>query len=505
MKAIIYARVSSTEQENGGFSIPAQIKLLNEYALKNNFKVIREFIDVETAKMAGRENFSEMIQYLQRNPDVKTILCEKTDRLYRNFADYVTIDKLGLDLHLVKENELLNKDSKSHQKFIHGIKVLMAKNYTDNLSEETRKGQTEKAEQGNYPSNAPLGYKNCHEKKEGRDCKFIDVDETSAPIIKKIFNLYSTGNYSLEMITKIAHNDGLRTKKGNNVGRATLHKTLHNPIYYGTFQWGKKLYKGTHTPLITKELFDAVQEAFGGLNKPKLTKKQFAYSGLMVCGVCGCAITAEIQKGKHIYYHCTGYKSKDKCNSRFVREEELTNQFADIVKKITIDDTTLAAVKQALLDSHKDELEYYAQKVATLSAQKTKLENRLRQIYLDRIDGKITEQFSTHMSEETQKELDSIGATIAKHENSNINYLTQGNSILELCNKAYDLYLRQTPMENAKLLRHILLNCTLNDVTACPTYRSPFDLMVKEASCQVWGRSAYLLRAESHYKAVYLN
>ncbi|MBU4185644.1 MAG: recombinase family protein [Proteobacteria bacterium] len=159
MKAVLYARVSSKEQEDG-FSIPAQLKLIKEYAVKNKLKIIKEFIDVETAKQAGRSNFNSMIDFLKSNLEVKNILCEKTDRLYRNFKDYITIEDLELKMHLVKENEVLSKESKSHLKFIHGIKILMAKNYIDNLSEETKKGMLQKANEGYYPSFAPLGYLN---------------------------------------------------------------------------------------------------------------------------------------------------------------------------------------------------------------------------------------------------------------------------------------------------------------------------------------------------------
>lgn len=170
-----------------------------------------------------------------------------------------------------------------------------------------------------------------------------------------------------------------------------------------------------------------------------------------------------------------------------MREEELNKQFADIVKQISIDDDTLTAIKQALLDSHKDELDYHTKQIIILNAQKTKLENRLHQIYVDKVDGKITEGFFTNIMEKTQEELTDITSAITKHGNADINYLAQGAHILELCNKAYSLYLRQTPIENAKLLRYILSNCTLNDVTICPTYRKPFNLMVKGLSRQIWG------------------
>jgi len=144
-KAVLYSRVSSKEQEQGGFSIPAQQKLLRSYAQAEGFTVSREFTDAETAKHSGRTSFKEMLAYLKRS-SCRTILVEKTDRLYRNLGDYSILDALDVEIHLVKEGVILSPDSRSHEKFMHGIKVLMAKNYVDNLSEEVRKGMTEKAE-----------------------------------------------------------------------------------------------------------------------------------------------------------------------------------------------------------------------------------------------------------------------------------------------------------------------------------------------------------------------
>ena len=158
-KSVIYLRVSSKKQEQEGFSIPAQRKLLLEFAKSKGYKVVKEFEDDETAKAAGREHFGLMVDYIKQNKDVEAILVEKTDRLYRNFKDYVTIDELGITVFLVKENEALGKNASSHQKFIHGIKVLMAKNYVDNLREESAKGSLQKAESGIFPgSRLPLRF-----------------------------------------------------------------------------------------------------------------------------------------------------------------------------------------------------------------------------------------------------------------------------------------------------------------------------------------------------------
>jgi DNA invertase Pin-like site-specific DNA recombinase len=300
MKAVIYARVSSKEQEKEGFSIPAQLRFLNNYALGKKVEIVREFTDVETAKTAGRTQFNEMIKFLKEQKDVKKILVEKTDRLYRNFKDYVLLEDLDLEIHLVKEGEVISKNSNSHIKFIHGIKVLMAKNYIDNLSEEAKKGMREKAEQGQYPSVAPLGYKNNKEKKQ------IELDPEAAPLVKKLFEWYATGNYSLLKIRDMAYEEGLRYRSGKKVTKSSIESILKNPIYYGDFLWNGKLYHGSHTSIVSKELWEAAQNAFKKSNRPKQTKRDFPFIGMLTCAHCGCAITAEIKKGKYIYYHCTG-------------------------------------------------------------------------------------------------------------------------------------------------------------------------------------------------------
>src|SRR3984893_13008507 len=194
-QAVIYARVSSKEQEKEGFSIPAQLKLLKEYAAAQGFVVAQEYVDVETAKQTGRVAFGEMVAYLKAHLAVRVMLVEKTDRLYRNLKDWVTIDELDTEIHLPKEGVVLSRESRSSEKFMHGIKVLMAKNYIDNLSEEARKGMQEKAEQGIWPTKTPLGYRNII----GPDGKkIITPDPALSPIVTRLFEWYASGDISLK-------------------------------------------------------------------------------------------------------------------------------------------------------------------------------------------------------------------------------------------------------------------------------------------------------------------
>ena len=149
---VLYARVSSREQEREGYSIPAQRRLLAEYARNHNFHIEREFIDVESAKNPGRKEFSAMLRLLETSTTCRIVLVEKTDRLYRNRTDALAfetlIEKRGVEIHLVKEGRVIGKESRSQDKFMHDIHVAVAKNYVENLKEEVKKGMREKAEQG---------------------------------------------------------------------------------------------------------------------------------------------------------------------------------------------------------------------------------------------------------------------------------------------------------------------------------------------------------------------
>ncbi len=138
------------------------------------------------------------------------LLVEKTDRLYRNLKDWVTVDELDVEIHFPKEGVVLSRESRSSEKFMHGIKVLMAKNYIDNLSEEARKGMEEKAEQGIWPTVAPLGYRNI----TGPDGKkIIEPDPEIAPLVSRLFEWYAAGTLSLREAARKVRVAGLVHRK----------------------------------------------------------------------------------------------------------------------------------------------------------------------------------------------------------------------------------------------------------------------------------------------------
>lgn len=480
-KAVIYARVSSKEQEKEGFSIPAQLKLLTSYAAEKGFSVVQQYVDVETAKKTGRSGFAAMVEFFRAESKAKIatnscrlLLVEKTDRLYRNLKDWVTLDELDLEVHFAKENVVFSQDSRSSEKFIHGIKVLMAKNYIDNLSEETKKGMLEKAEQGIYPSFAPLGYINV----QCGDKRFIQPDSELAPVIRQIFELYATGNHSLLHVARKANAEGLTYRKtGNIVGKSTVHKILTNPIYHGEFAWAGKRYKGLHEPIISPELFNRVQETL--TDKSHCRRRphtyEWAFQGLVFCGHCGCALTAEIKKRRYVYYHCTGYKGK--CPEKYVREEELALQFGEALRRIRMDKEVLEWVVTALKESHGDEKRYHDEMVGKLQKEYHKLQDRIDAMYVDKLDAQITQEFFDRKNSDWRAEQAEILRKIEKHQNANSSYLEEGVQLLELAQKAAVLYEKQEMKEKRHILDFVFSNCRWKDGALIPNYRKPFDLL----------------------------
>ena len=471
-EAVLYVRVSSKEQEKEGFSIPAQRKLLTEYAIQHGLQIVREFEDIETAKRAGRAAFGEMVAFLQENSASRPVLLvEKTDRLYRNIKDWVTIGDLNLEVHLVKEGVILSDDSRSSEKFMHGIRVLMAKNYIDNLSEEVRKGMREKAEQGHWPTVAHVGYLNNSETRR------IEIDPVRGPLVAQVFEWYARGDVSLKEVTRLAGENGLTHPRAHRrLAKSEIHRILRNPIYAGDFLWKGKRYEGNHQPLISKTLFEMVQEVFESANRPKYTKHRHAFAGLVACGRCGCAMTADVKKGRYVYYHCTG--GRGRCGNTYVREEELSRLFEDVVRRVQIPVDVADWIAEALRESQGDKERFHRSAVMHLQQQYLAVQAKLDRAYDDRLADRITDELWQRKSGEWEAELASVRRETARHEKASHDYGATGSKILELAKNAHNLFVLQDSHEQARLLKMLVSNSTFDRGSLSVSYIKPFDLLV---------------------------
>lgn len=391
VEAVLYARVSSKEQERGGFSIPAQRGLLRGYAAEHRLSVVAEFTDVETAGRAGRTAFGEMLAYMGRHPTCRTLLVEKTDRLYRNLRDWVTVDDLHVEVHLVKEGVVLSDASVSSEKFVHGIKVLMAKNYLDNLSEESRKGLLEKARQGIWPSGAPVGYINIV-RADGK--RVIDVDPALGPIVARVFEAYATGKHSVAKVATMALDWGLRYRKSRKpVPPGKVHAMLRTRLYMGEFEWKGRCYPGIHTPLVSRDAWDRVQDILSGRARPRRRRRrhELLFSGIVNCGRCAAEdrrflLVGEVQKERYVYYHCEECKRRGR--ARYIRQEVLVQAF---LEALVAGGPSAGAVVAAgnVLTGREGDCEGHDDADAAMREELRDLRARMDLAYDDRLAGRI--------------------------------------------------------------------------------------------------------------------
>jgi site-specific DNA recombinase len=290
----------------------------------------------------------------------------------------------------------------------------------------------EKAEQGVFPSRPPFGYRN------NKLDRSIEIDPQRAPLAAKMFELYATGQHSLASLRA-----ALKDEYGVCMAKGHYEKLLKNPFYTGRFYWSGKLYQGNHEPVISVGLFELVQEVFRGCNKPRYQRHEFAYRGLLTCAHDNCKVTAEIKKGRYVYYRCT--QSKGKCDLPYIREEVLGDRLGTILKDIHVPDDILAQLRDALLAERGRQGGIRTQQLSLLQQRLAQVNRRMDQAYTDKLDGRISDEFWSRKSAEWQFEEQQILASIESLQTAKPERFLDAAKILELANKAYFLYLRQPP------------------------------------------------------------
>jgi site-specific DNA recombinase len=468
---VVYARVSSKEQEVEGFSIPAQLELLRDYARKQGMKAVQEFVDVESASTSGRTGFGQMLAFLKKNRSkCQTILVEKTDRLYRNVPDYATVDELGVTIHFVKDGTILSPDSKSSEQFIHGIKVLMARNYSQNLGEETLKGMLQKAKSGLYPSNAPSGYRNA----EGPDGRRIIVPNQDAPTITRLFEEFATGRYSLMTLAARARVEGW-TVGGRRLHRSTLHLILRKRIYTGDFDWDGVTYQGKHEAVVSKETWDAVQALFNrrAETKQHRIKHDFAFTGFVRCGHCGCGLVGELKKQKYIYYHCTGHRGK--CEEPYTREEVVQDQFAAALRELVIPPGILKWLQESVSESDLNEQAARDRELKRLEEQHRRLASKMDVLYDDRLEGRISPEMYDRKAQECQNQATALGRKIDEIRAGTPAPAQGAIDMMALASRTADLFMIQPTHEKQAFLRLVLKSAAWRHGELQTQFEEPFE------------------------------
>ncbi len=331
-------------------------------AKENDLDIVVTKQESHSAKEAGqRPVFNEIVDEIKQGK-FDGILTWAPDRISRNAGDLGRIVDL-MDQGLLKEIRTYGGQKFSNnpnEKFLLMILGSQAKLENDNKVINVKRGLRARCEMGLWPGVAPTGYLNSRNKDE--KCK-VSIDPHRAPIMKKLFEKVGYEGWSGRKVYAWLKDDLKFTgRNGKTLTLSNLYMALRNPFYYGSFEYprgGGQWYQGKHVPIITKELFDKVQE---NLNSYSMSTygKEFAFTRLMTCGHCGSGITA-CEKWKHqkngnihryVYYICSKYHDKS-CEAKYLREEDLVEQLVVLMDKIDLDEIGIKEKLKAEIERHK--------------------------------------------------------------------------------------------------------------------------------------------------------
>lgn len=400
--AVIYCRVSTEEQANINHSLPNQRKKCEEFCEREGIGVLKVFSDAASGRNAeNRPQFLAALRFCNQNKKtVRFFVVSEVSRLARSVhtqaATLEELEKLSIGLRSVDEPHL---DQTPVGRLMATMQAGYNQYFSDALSARTKERMRAAVLAGRFPWKAPLGYVN---KKNG--ASNLSIDSRRAPLLRRLFELVAAGHSpdsALGAVTAL----GLRTDSGRVIPKQTLSRILRNEIYAGWIVSRPKdkktaddilKAKGTHEPIVSQQLFDAVQDELSGKrNVPhKQVNEDFPLRKFVKCSKCHKPLTAGWAGGRSKKY-ATYWCWTPRCRGVCVRKEVLEDLFYKLLQSMQPSVELLAALPDILRSYHEAELERIADDRKRLNARKLEADTLNRRALRMRVSGELTaEQFA---------------------------------------------------------------------------------------------------------------
>ena len=491
MKAIILARVSTREQEEG-HSIDAQVDRLVQYCERKELEVIKIFKITESSTRGKRKEFHEMIEFAKSQKEKVAVVADAVDRFQRGFKESVMADELlraqKIELHFMRENMVLNENSRSNEIMQWDYAVMGAKTYVLNISENVRRSNEFKLRNGQWTTKAPVGYLNIED--ELTEKKTIIVDPVRSPLVKKAFEMYATGTYSILGITKWLKEHGLtnNTPSGKPLSKSGVHKMLTNSFYYGIMVVKGEEYPHNYPPIIDDWLFNKCKKVLAGHNKKpfKYASKPFVFRGLIKCKKCDCSVFSDKKKDKYTYLKCTEYHGKH--GACRVTEDDLLEQVQNVFKRFSVPKKELERLRDRLQKSHDAKKDYHTTALDGIQKEYNTIQIKLDRLLDLRINPKqsiTVDEYDrkAHSLKQRQKELEVLQK---QYTDADEKFMITVNYLLDLASRASELFESSKVDQKRALLNFTLSNLVLNNKKLEFTLRKPFDAMVSAHDRSDW-------------------
>lgn len=412
-------------------SLEDQLSVLRVLSEHNGHKISQVISESKSAKDPySRPEFEKLMREVESGK-INGIYTWSLNRLSRNLVDG---GRLAHALQIGQIGALITPSRTytiEDSALLMAVENGMATAYIQDLRRNVTRGMDGKAARGWLPAKAPLGYKNNAETRE------IDPHPVNFSLVRQVFELAATGQYSFAELRAEANKLGLRsTRKGSHgepISKSGLHKILGNPFYAGLLAYKGSLTPGKHQPMISMALFDQVQASLRRKLDTRKHEPQFALSGGITCKACGCAVVGE-RKSKtladgtvrvYTYYHCSGAKG---CKRSAISEEQALRQVASHLKDVAIPPEVGAWILRAMGMIVEEETLIRAQSASVVEADCKALETKLERLLSLRLDGELdSEEYATQKSS-LRHQLETLKETAQKAKDALAALLDYGDS-----------------------------------------------------------------------------
>lgn len=489
MQAVTLARVSSEEQEEG-HSIAAQTARLRDYCLRLGLPILQSFELVESSTRGDRKEFHQLIAFVRRQKNRIALVADAVDRVQRSFKESTLIDDLRrsgrVEVHFLREGLILNEETPAERLLLWDFATLSAKAYVAALSQNVRRSLQFKIKNGEWITKAPVGYRNVADPTTGK--RVVIVDEERAHYVRRAFELYATGAYSIAALNVILCREGLT----NNVppfrplGNNLIYLLLRNPFYAGLMRIKGQVYPHKYPPLVSEALFQTCQAVRGRFHKQpfKYAAKPFVFRGLIHCAFCGCAVTADQKKGRYTYLRCT--KRRGPCAGIRVREEVVIAQVQRLFGRLAIPRSALQKVEAVLRRSHGYEQAIREAAIRSAEAQQAAL-RRQATILLDlRIADRISSEEYDRRAEVIQLQQREAAALVAQHLDGDDRFRATVLALLDVLSRASAIFRGSNLDQKRRLLAFVCSNYTLKGRKLRYELKKPFDAVASARSRSSW-------------------
>jgi site-specific DNA recombinase len=487
VKYFFYCRKSTEDEDRQVLSIESQRRELQQLFLdRADIEIVHVYEESFSAKAPGRPLFDEMIKRIERR-EADGIIAWHPDRLARNSVDGGRIIYL-LDRALLKDLKFATStfENNPQGKFMLSIIFGYSKYYVDSLSENVKRGNRTKAENGWRPNHPPIGYLN------DKETKTISPDPARFTLVRQMWELMLSGTYSPRSIRLIATDRwGLRTRRTKRTGGqplaiSAIYKVFTNPFYAGIFEWGDKTYPGKHVSMITLGEFDQVQRLLGARGRPRPKTKVFTYRGLIRCGACDLTVTAENKVNRfgsrYTYYHCTHRRLDRTCREPSIEAGDLETQIRAFLETITIPDAICHWALSRLDRSQAEQRQADSSALRSLEAAHLDVQRQLANLTKLKIRDLIPDDEFLSQRKELEQEDLRLRESLARLAHPSTGTFEPEQAIISFRNRALFLFLNGSPEDKRLVLEIVGSNPSLKNKTLNVDAKKPFRREVKTAS-----------------------